>query len=287
MTATVATAPEQRIVTRSTWRAVLVLGTREGRRMLLSPVLLVLLGFILLMVGVETVRERAFELPTAGATYDVITFFTALYLGLLMYVTAHLVTSSARRTKAEPQLAASTLTERQRNIGLCLGVLFGPGLLALVLMVTAALLGNSLTVTSFSETNGEPPTAGIILGQLGLTLVGAGLFGVMWATWLRFPGSLPIGFVALVFVTVWLSNGDREPLNTWPWFAPYISSPEWFDEAWTAYGSHYWHAAYLVGLCGLAFCATMLRSREHRVRWVGISAGVVVATGVVGAVQLA
>jgi hypothetical protein len=118
-------------------------------------------------------------------------------------------------------------------------------------------------------------------------LVGGGLFGVMWATWLRFPGSLPLGFIVLVFGTVWLLNPDRTPLYSWPWFAPYISVPSWFDEPWTAYGSPGWHTVYLVGLCALAFCATMLREREHRGRWIAISAAMVVATAVAGAVQVA
>ena len=277
----------ERAVTRSTWMAVTELGLREGRRMVTSPALLLLLAFVILMGGVETVAERALSMPTARGVYDAITFFTALYLGLLVYMAAHLVTSSARRTGAEPQLAASALSARQRSAGLCLGVLFGPGCLALVLMVAAALLGNDL-VASNADGFGpdEPPMGVVFLVQLGLLLIGGGLFGVMWATWLRFPGSLPIGFLVLVFGTAWLVNPDSTPLHTWPWFAPYISVPSWFDEPWTAYGSHYWHTAYLVGLCALAVCATMLREREHRVRWLGISAAVVVATGIVGAVQL-
>ena len=57
------------------------------------------------------------SLPSARTLYDVITFFTALYLGLLVYISAHLVTSSARRTGADPQLAASALSSRQRQGG--------------------------------------------------------------------------------------------------------------------------------------------------------------------------
>ena len=56
------------------------------------------------------------------------------------------------------------------------------------------------------------------------------------ATWLRFPGSLPLGFIVLVFGTVWMLDPDRTPLNTWPWFAPYVSCPSWFDDVWTLRG---------------------------------------------------
>lgn len=275
-----------RVLTRSSWRSVVRLGVREGRRMLLSPALLLMLAVVVLIGGVESLASNL-SLPTAREAHDVIVFFSALYLGLLMYIAAHLVTSSARRTRAEPQLAASALTERQRSAGLCLGVLFGPGALGLTLMAGAAMLGSTVTATNADGWGpDEPPLATIFLVQLALTLIGGGLFAVMWATWLRFPGSLPIGFVALVFGTVWFLADDRTPLYTWPWFAPYITAPSWFDHPWTANGSHYWHTAYLVGLCALAVCATMLKPREHRARWIGITGVVLAATAAAGALQL-
>lgn len=254
--------------------------------MIFSPVFGLVLALFLLMGGVESVAEATLSLPSARTLYDVITFFSALYLGLLVYISAHLVTSSARRTGAEPQLAASALSSRQRKAGLCLGVLMGPGLLAVVLMVAAGLLGNGLEVVSLDGFGSEAPMSTLLLLQLGLMLIGGGMFAVMWATWLRFPGSLPLGFVVLVFGTGFFLDADRSPINTWPWFAPYISVPQWFDDAWTQQGSHGWHAVYLVGLCALAFCATMLRDPEHRARWIGITSGVLVATAVAGALQV-
>ena len=96
------------------------------------------------------------------------------------------------------------------------------------------------------------------------------------------PMSRPIRFA-----TVWLGSGDRSAESPLPWFMPYITAPDWFDEPWTAFGSHYWHAIYLAALCTLAFCATMLRSREYRGRWLAITFVALCATGVVGGVQLA
>jgi hypothetical protein len=169
---------------------------------------------------------------------------------------------------------------------MCLGVLFGPGVVAVVLMTTAAILGNDVDRVVVGGFNSVPPMAGVFLVQLGLLLVGGGLFGVMWATWLRFPGSLPLGFVVLVFGTVWISDGDRAPLHAWPWFAPYITLPSWADEPWSAYGSHYWHTAYLVSLCALAVCGTMLRVREGRGRWIVVSLLTLIVAGAVGSAQL-
>jgi hypothetical protein len=266
----------------ATWLAVVHLGMREGRRMVLSPVLLLVFGFFMLMAGVEAIVEASLALPTRASAYDFLFFVFALYAGLLFYISCHLVTSSARRTKAEGQLAASPLSSRRRSTGMCLGVVMGPGLVAAAAMVALALLGNDI-VWVYGE---QQPVSVAELVQLAFTVIGAGLFAVMCATWLRFPGSLPLGLVILVFGTILMSDAERSPINTWPWFAPYIASPDWIDDVWTLMGSQIWHAVYLAGLCGLAFCAVMLREREGRWRWLAVSGGVLAATAVAGALQL-
>ena len=265
----------------ATWLAVLLLGWREGRRMVLSPVLLLILGFFTLMIGLETEVAAKLSVPSRAGAYDFIFFIFALYVGLLFYIACHLVASSARRTKAEDQLASLPLSPRARAAGVCAGVVLGPGLLTLVAIGALAVLGNDVV-----RTDGKMPVSGSELVQMVLIVIGGGLFAVMVATWLRFPGSLPLGFVALMFGTLWMLNADRMPINTWPWFAPYLSSYEWSDAVWSLQGSHTWHAVYLAGLCALAFCAVMLREREGRLRWLFISAGVLAGTAAAGAMQL-
>jgi hypothetical protein len=157
----------------------------------------------------------------------------------------------------------------------------GPGLVALVAMAAIALLGNNVALS-----DGAEAVSIIELVQLAATVVGGGLFAVMCATWLRFPGSLPLGFVALVFAVLAVADPERAPVNTWPWFAPYVASPHWLDEPWTLMGSQAWHAVYLIGLCALAACAVMLREKEGRGRWIVISAGVLAATAAAGALQV-
>jgi hypothetical protein len=281
MTSVLESRPTQRQMSGTTWLAVLLLGWREGRRMVLSPVLLLVFGFFMLMAGVETVVEANLSMPSRATAYGFIFFVFALYMGLLFYISCHLVTSSARRTKAEGQLAASPLSSRARSAGLCVGVVLGPGLVGLVAIVALALLGNDVVLS-----DGKSAVSGAELAQMVLIVIGGGMFAVMCATWLRFPGSLPLGFVVLVFGTGWMLDPDRAPINTWPWFAPYLSSYEWSDSVWSLQGSHAWHAVYLAGLCGLAFCAVMLREREGRLRWLFISAGVVAATAAAGALQI-
>ena len=265
------------------WTAVFVLGLREGRRMLLSPVVWVILGWAMLMTGIDAALDlSSASLPSRGGAYEGISWLFALYAGLIFYIACHLVASSARRTKAEGQLAASPLSSRMRSAGLCTGVVLGPGLMASAVMVVLALLGSDTTYAYGNVT----PMSVAELAQIALTVVGAGMFGVMCATWLRFPGSLPLGFIALVFGTILMSDAERAPINSWPWFAPYITAPDWSDEVWALMGSQTWHAVYLAGLCALAFCAVMLREREGRMRWLAISAGVLAATAAAGALQL-
>lgn len=246
--------------------------------MILSPVFGVYLLLVLLN-GVGVAFDARFD---RASFYEGLTYFIALYLGLMTYMSAHLVTSSARRTGAQAQLDATAMGTRRRSGGLCIGVMFGPGLLAAFLVGVLALLGNGA-----EWPDGSAPMSSVELGQLALTVVGGGLFGVMWATWLRFPGSLPLGLVVLVVGTIALNSPAREPLGTWPWFMPYITSPGFFDgELWPLLGSQAWHAAYLVGLCSLAVCATMLRTKEGRVPWLLVSAVVAALTVVAGFLQV-
>ncbi len=257
---------------------VVVLGWREARRMVLSPVFAIF-GAMVMLNGVGVAFDT---FPSRSDFYEAILYFVALYLGLISYITAHLVSSSARRTGAERQCEAATLSTRQRGAGLSLGVVFGPGLLAAALVAILGLLGNAA-----AGANNGAPMSGVELVQLTLIVVGGGMFGLMWATWLRFPGSLPLGLVVLIVFTASMNSPAREPLNTWPWFAPYIASPGFFDgEAWPLLGSQGWHAAYLLGLCGMAFCATMLRPKDQRGRWLVVTGVVVAATAVVGLLQI-
>jgi hypothetical protein len=255
------------------------LGMREGRRILTSPVYLAVALLILLTSGVETLDGNLLEAATSAESwYSTITLIVLLYAGLLTYAAAHLVTSSARRTGAERMLEASPVGVRSRSGGQCLGVVLGPGIVTAALAVLLAVLGVDLVIVL---DDGALSVAE--LAQMPLVVVGGGLFGVLTATWLRFPGSLPAGLVALVMGSAWLSS---EGSTTRPWFAPYTSAESWLDSPWTRTGSHAWHAGYLAGLCALAVCGVMLREREGRLRWGVVSALVVVATVLAGAAQL-
>ncbi len=257
------------------------LGWREARRILRSPIYLAVGAFIVLTMGLGAVVNFSLSLPSAAHVYDGVLFFTILYAGVLTYMAAHLVTSSSRRTHADRQLAASPLAGRARVGGLCSGVLFGPGGVALCLLLLLAWMGSFVTLNGVANDSVMDVFSVAELSQVFLTVVGGGLFGVLVATWLRFPGSLPIGLVVLVVGTAALFDPKHAP-----WFAPWISSASWTEEPWTLTGSQAWHAVYLLGLCALAVCGVMLREREGRVRWLWISALVFAATAAAGLAQL-
>ncbi|HVQ87016.1 MAG TPA: hypothetical protein VMT88_02435 [Actinomycetes bacterium] len=270
---------------------VVTLGRREAKRILVSPIYLAIALFLLATSGLRTAVELKFDLPTAAATYEFVIYLTALYAGLLTYMAAHLVSTSSRRSHADRQLAAAPMGTRLRSGGLCLGVVLGPGAVALGLMVLLAWLGTFVSATDgassvLADASSTQPFSVAELAQVFLTVIGGGLFAVLVATWLRFPGSLPIGLVVLVFGTAFLLDPDRSPVNTLPWLAPYISASDWTDEPWALSGSQTWHVWYLLGLCGLAVCGVMLREREGRLRWLFISAAVLLLTGLVGWAQL-
>lgn len=256
-----------------------VLGRREARRIVASPVYAVVLGFILLMSGMGGLLA-GMSVPSASEAYEGIFYVLALYAGLLTYMAAHLVTSSSRRSRADRQLASLPLAGRPRGGGLSLGVILGPGVVAGVLAVLLRVLESAVD-KSLIDVYGVSG-----LTQVTLVVVGGGLFGVLTATWLRFPGSLPVGLVLLVFATLAMMDANGPFAGTLPWFAPYLSAPGFADERWTLTGSQWFHTVYLVGLCALAICGVMLREPDGRRRWLIISSGVVVATGLVGWVQL-
>lgn len=259
-----------------------VLGLKEAKRILLSPAYLLLLGFFILTGGIEGVVEGASMFLDAEAVYSVVLYFSSLYLGLITYVAAHLVTSSARRTHAEQQLSSSPVDERGRGLGLCVGVVCGPFVFGALLMTLLGFIGAASPLIS---PDGVDPLSVAELSQVAITFAGAGLFGVVWATWLRFPGSLILGLIALVFGTMAII-GSGDVSNVSPWFAPHLTATSWLDAPWTSMGSQAWHAVYLVGLCLLGVCAVALKQREGRRTWLAISAGALLFTALAGALQV-
>jgi hypothetical protein len=257
------------------------LGRVEARRMLTSPAYAVLLAFIVLSSGgVALTGDVRSWLPTRAEAYDLLQFLLVLYAGLATYVVAHLVSTSARRSGAEVQLAAAPSGERSRIVGLVLGLLMGPVAVVAVLLAGLAWLGNDVRLAS-----GQSPLNGAQLVQVALMVLGGGAFGILVATWLRFPGSLLLGFFTLVFATGWL-GGDAAVYAGWlPLLVPFVTASDWFDAVPLTGAVHAWHTVYLLGLCGLGVVAAALHDPARRLPWFAAGSVVLVVTAVAATAQ--
>ncbi len=262
--------------------AVAVLGRRQAWWLMRSPALVsyAVYGAVIMIVG--TVEATAGDAPSPwgrAALAEWTAIYSPFLLGPLTFVAAHLVASSARRSGADLLLAATPVDRRCRDLGLCLGVLAGPAMVALAIAgVSARLAGDGHPGPIDGGAVG--PWLWIDVAQVPAIVLGAGILGIVVARWLTFAGSLFLGFVGMVVVTVWLLAPGATALRGW--FAPYVTVTWWNDGDWKLWGSQAWHLAYLLGLSGLGVCALALRQPERRGRWLiagAVAAAIVVTTG--------
>lgn len=259
-------------------RGVLPLARREAWRLITSPAILVMGGYFLLIGGVGAVQDWR-DLVDRASLAEFLAYVCLLLLGPVTYISAHLVASSARRSSAGPQLDAAPMDPRRRDLALCLGVLVGPAGVALGL----ALLG---AWVSFGVVFTDPDGTTIVdwsvtdVAQVPAMVLGAGILGIVVARWLRFPGSLLVGFLGMCALTLWMMAPPMPA--TRPWFS-WFAIISWFsdvDAALTPTGSLVWHALHLVAWSWVGVCAVALRHPEGRRPWLlGLGVGMLMLAG--------
>jgi hypothetical protein len=261
--------------------AIAVLGRKEAWRMLTSPAIPLLLGYLVVVLGVDVITGGgdSTQLSRRAQLAEMSAYVVLLFWGPLTFVAAHLVATSSRRSGSERLLLASPVDRRRRDIGLCLGVVLGPVLAALALTALSAWLA---TGTEFTVDSGDVRWSWVDVAQVPAIVLGAGILGIVFARWVYFPGSLLIGFVALVIGTGWLMSGSPEVR---PWLAPYVAIEWWADDG-ALRGSPGWHLVYLLGLSALGVCVVALRQPERRTRWLYAGAGAVFVVVTAGLLQL-
>ena len=256
------------------------LARREAWRLVTSPAILVMAVYFLLIGGVGAVQDWR-ELADRSAWAEFIAYVSLLLLGPVTYISAHLVATSARRSGANAQIDAAPMERRRRDLALCLGVLIGPGVVALSLALLGAWLASGVV---FSDPDGPTIVEWSVtdVAQVPALVLGAGILGVVVARWLHFPGSLLVGFLGMCALTLWMM---APPLPaTRPWFS-WFALISWFsdvDTAVTPTPSMAWHVAYLVAWSGVGVCAVALHHTGGRRPWylgLGVAVIVLAATG--------
>ncbi len=133
------------------------LARREARRIMTSPAILFVGAYVLLLGGVGVDHGEDFS----RAALAEFSGYIGVFFGIAVFPAVHLTATSARRSGAEAQLSATAQTPLRRDLALCLGVMLGPGLVALAI----ALIGkwaagsgiedvaNDLSVEAFTLTD--------------------------------------------------------------------------------------------------------------------------------------
>lgn len=251
--------------------AVLRLARVEGRRMLLHPVHLALV-LAVLAVGVTDDPLTVFRQPAAAK--EALDTVFILYYGLVVYFSANLVASSARRSGADTQFDATPLTGQARTAASCLGVLAPTGVAGLAAVVIHAVTYGGAVVLPDALSPAE-------LLVIPLYTLGAGLLGIAVARWLPWPG-MPLGVMVALFMWVAVADGH----GNWAWSMPWTASYAIVEQPALLGGSQVWHTVYLGGLTTLAGVAAVLPHRRRRRGLLATGVLVAAATLVAGTLQL-
>lgn len=244
---------------------------RETRRLARHP----LLWLVPVIVVAAAAADKASGGRNAGYWYGTIFTGVAFFGPIFVLFAANLVASGARRGRAEEMLSVTPTTDTRRTWAMSLGValpLAGIGAIGAGVM---ALIDSGYDI---------PPeqvlTAGE-LAQLPFVLAGAGLLGVLSARWLPFTGGALITFVAATLGGLVVFRRFDSGV-WWMWWTTETT----FAERAPVPGEPWLHAAYLFGLCVCAAVAAVYRDRTRWARLALVGVPIVVATLVVGRLQL-
>ena len=229
-----------------------VLALREGWRLLSHPFMVTGFALYLMTVGYSTFVDTS-----ATTAFSLIDSFPSFYPGVFTILAGSLVASRDRRAGTSELLSPLPGRSFERVLAQCLA-----GLVPAVLMLLLTLLLHAVYLQQGVYVD-EPGPAHLTQGAA--TVLGGSLFGVMVGTWAPTRSAAVVALVVMVLANVWL-NADEGPENL---LGLSVGWGEWGSDdgrVWggLAPGSPEWHVAYLLGLCGLAACAALLRVAHRR-----------------------
>jgi hypothetical protein len=228
------------------------LARREAVRLLRHPFMLAGFGLYVMTAGYSLFVDTS-----ATTAFSLIDSFPSFYPGVFTILAGSLVASRDHRAGTGELLSPLPGRALERVLALCLACL-APA--AVTLLLTVGLHTVFLQQGVYVD---EPGIAHLTQGAV--TVLGGSLFGVMVGTWAPTRSAALVALVVMVFANLWL-NGDEGSQNL---FGLSIGWGEWGSadgRVWggLAPGSPAWHVVYLLGLCGLAACAALLRVAHRR-----------------------
>lgn len=233
--------------TRATVR---VLAGQEALRLVCHPLLLT--GLVLYaLFAIASVLGP--EDPTRA--FGFIDTTPTIVPGLFALLAGSLVASRDHRAGTGELLAPLPGRAFERAVAMCLACLAPAALtLVLVLALHAVQLRHGLYV--------ETPGIGH-LTQGAVTVLGGGLFGAMVGTWAPTRSAALLALVLMVVanLAVAADGGPHHMFALLVEWSLYVPGGGWVG---LRAGSPGWHVVYLLGLCGLAGGAALLRVAPRR-----------------------
>ncbi len=245
--------------------------SREGRRLVTHPLVLIGSGLYLAMIVVSSGQGP-------GSGYDGLVTGPTFFLGVFTYFATHLTASRPQRDHCTEQHTSLPAPPLARTAGLCLAAvapaLLAAGLMGLVMLWSAAGRVDFAVWPSPGELAAGP-----------LTVLGGALLGVMVARWVRFPTASVLVILAVIVVNFTLSEATNryELLGPYASFTVYVDNGSWGGRRAGSFG---WHAVYLAALCGMAAAGALLRDARRRLLPLAAGAVCTVAALIAGIAQL-
>jgi hypothetical protein len=256
-------------VMRPVW---LPLGATELVRLLRHPAFL---GGVAFTVATISFGGALDGTPGPRQAYSDLTSSGIFAIGPLTFFAANLLSSRDRRSGSLEWLSSMPTARRDRAIG-ALVATCGPvavtGLLLVVAYLTFIGLGWLTYAPSLLEVLTVP-----------LSVLGAGLLGVMVARWLPWPGCAAAVMVALIAAHMTLPE-RWTLLGSYVEFARYGAAPAGW--AGVIDGSRTWHVVYLLALCAMAATGALLADARHQQRVLALGGALTAVALLAGWAQL-
>ncbi len=249
-----------------------VLARQEARRLVRHPFMLFGFALFIATTGGSLIADTS-----ATTAFSLVDSFPSFYPGVFTILAGGLVASRDHRAGSHELVAPLPGRAFERVLALCVASV-APALLTLglILLLHAAYVLQGVYV--------ETPNVWH-LTQGPVTVLGGCLFGIMVGTWTPTRSAVLFALVLMVAANLWV-NGDEGPQNL---FGLSIGWGEWGSpdgRVWggLAPGSPMGHVFYLLGLCGMAASAALLRVADRRTPVIvaGFLSVVVAVTGGIG-----